>query len=167
MARNTRCTSGKCAGSPSRASRAESSSISRSRASARNAPRICSITSIGIVKCPFRTPFPLRASAHDLFHYRKKLVRVERLYNPGRRAGGLAFLFLVRIRLAGQQHDRNELICRHRSKLARELEAVHFWHIDVSQEEVEFLALQFGQCVDAVHRLDNLIAGAPQHYAYH
>src|ERR1039457_524361 len=167
MARNTRCTKVESPDSASSARRAESSSISRSRASAPNATRICSITSVDIVIYPFRTPVPRRASAHDLLHYCQKLVRGKRFYDPGRRTCRLAFLLLLRMRFRGQQNDGDELVLRHRPKLARELKTVHLRHIDVAQEEVQFLALQFGQTVQAVHGFDNLIAAAPQHKAHH
>src|ERR1035441_5521059 len=110
MARNTRCTKVESLGASSNAKRAESSSISRSRASALKVPRICSIMSIDIVI----HLSPHAASAYDLLYNRQKLVRVEWLYDPARCACRLALLFFLRMRFRGQQNDGNEFVLRHR-----------------------------------------------------
>src|ERR1035438_6981987 len=144
MARNTRCTNVESLASASSARRAESSSISRSRASALNVPRICSIMSICIVIYPFQSAVSRPVSTHDLLHDGQKLVRGERFYDPSRGAGRLALLFLFCKRLRGQQNDRDELVLSHGSKLSSQLETVHIRHVDVTQEEIHILALQFG-----------------------
>ena len=59
------------------------------------------------------------------------------------------------------------LYCGIARSFAGELEAVHLRHVDVGEEQVQFLALQFGQGVQSVHGFDHLIAAAPQHDAHH
>ena len=66
---------------------------------------------------------------------------------------------LVAARLRRQHQDRGELVGWLRANLFDQMHAIKVGHIDVGDDEVNFLPTELVQRIAAVHRLDHVVAG--------
>src|SRR5450830_309893 len=101
-------------------------------------------------------------SSEQFFHGRQQLLGLERFDDPGPGSGGLAFGFLRLLAFGGKHDDRREAVLVARLDLFHQADAIEVGHVHVADDQVDLLAVEFGQCVAAIAGLDDLVTGGGQ-----